>query len=99
MSEEIQRVLIIAAALVMVVIVALVLKRRLSIKVGDKELGTGGRERTIDQRATAKGFGARIDDSSQDAPADVAGSQTLDARGGGQIGGVSQKIREPRPRP
>ena len=95
MSDEILRVLIIAVALAVVVVVALVLKRRLSIKVGDKELGTGGRERAFDQRATVKGPGARIDNAAQDATSSATGSQTMDARGGGQIKGVRQTIRDP----
>jgi hypothetical protein len=95
MSGEIQRVLIVAAALALVVVIALVLRRRLLIRVGDKELDTGGREHAIDQRATAKGLGARIDDAAQNAASGVAGSQVLDARGGGQIKGVRQTIRDP----
>jgi hypothetical protein len=97
-SEEIQRVLIIAAAIALVVVIALVLRQRFTMKVGDRELGTGGRERAIDQKVAVKGLGSSLEDASQDAPADVAGSQTIDVRAGGKAGRVKQNIRDPGPR-
>lgn len=99
MSEEIQRVLIIAVALALVVIVALVLKRRLSLKYKDALVSTGGRERALDQSAIAKGTGSRIEDAAQDATSNAVGSQKIDARSGGQITGVRQTIRDPEKRP
>jgi hypothetical protein len=99
MSDEIQRVLIIAVALALVVVVALVLKRRLSLKYKDTVVSTGGRERAIDQSAMAKGTASKIEDATQDATSNAVGSQRLDARSGGQITGVRQTIRDPEKRP
>ena len=93
MSENIQQILIVAVALAVVVIVALVLKRRLSIKLGKNKFDTG--EHSVDQRATTKGPGSLIENAEQKASVAGTGSQTLDARGGGQVKGVRQAINDP----
>lgn len=92
MSDEVTKYMIIVGGVVVVVVIALVLNRRLRIRLGDKSVETGGEEKQevcLNMRAT--GPGSRICRTRQSANADKPTTLSMTADKGGEIADAKQE--------